>query len=62
LKFVDKNGKGAPGKFKNAGEQCTYAELMAREEHNCMWITPEELSALYDNPEHKKAFTAAFKK
>lgn len=62
LKFVDKNGVGAPGKFKNAIEQCVYAELMAREEHNCMWITPEELSALYDNPEHKKAFTAAFKK
>ena len=61
-KFVDSKGVGAPGKFKNATELCKYAELLAREENNCVWFTPEELSVLYGNAENKKAFTAAFKK
>lgn len=61
-KFIDKNGIGGPGKFANAGELCMYTELLAREENNCMWITPEELSVLYDNKENKAKFTQAFKK
>lgn len=61
-KFIDKNGIGGPGKFANAGELCVYTELLAREEHNCMWITPEELSVLFDNKENKAKFTQAFKK
>jgi hypothetical protein len=62
VKFIDKNGIGGPGKFANAGELCMYTELLAREEHNCMWITPEELSVLYDSKENKAKFTQAFKK
>lgn len=61
-KFIDKNGVGGPGKFANAGELCMYTELLAREEHNCIWITPEELSVLFDNKENKAKFTQAFKK
>ncbi len=61
-KFIDKNGKGGPGKFANAVQLCMYAELLAREEHNCIWITPEELSVLYDNKENKAKFTKDFKK
>lgn len=61
-KFIDKNGIGGPGKFANAGELCMYTELLAREEHNCIWITPEELSVLFDNKENKAKFTQAFKK
>lgn len=61
-KFIDKNGIGGPGKFANAGELCVYTELLAREEHNCIWITPEELSVLFDNKENKAKFTQAFKK
>jgi hypothetical protein len=39
-----------------------YAELLCREEHNCFWVTPEELSILYENAEMKNEFTKAFKK
>lgn len=60
-KFVDKNGVGIPASIKTVAEICVYAELLAREETNCIWLTPEELSVLYDNPINEKAFRAKFK-
>jgi hypothetical protein len=74
-KYIDSKGVGVPltaGKTPKpiAGPgRCVYIELLAREEHNCMWITPEELSVLYDGKAAKKAaptnqdrFTEAFRK
>lgn len=58
--FINKEGE-LP-KFKNAVELCLYAELLCREEHNCIWITPEELSVLFEDEELKTEFTKAFKK
>jgi hypothetical protein len=44
-KFIDKNGVGLPEAL--AGDPlCTYSELLAREEHNCVWYTPEEIAVL----------------
>ncbi len=60
-KFVDKNGVGVPASIKTVADICVYAELLAREETNCIWVTPEELSVLYDNPTNEKAFRAKFK-
>lgn len=60
-KFVDKNGVGVPASIKTVAEICVYSELLAREETNCIWLTPEELSVLYDNPANEKAFRAKFK-
>lgn len=60
-KFVDKNGIGVPAGVANVAEICVYAELLAREETNCIWVTPEELSVLYDNPANEKAFRKEFK-
>lgn len=57
--FINKEGE-LP-KFKNAVELCVYAELLCREEHNCIWIAPEELSVLFENKELKDQFTKAFK-
>ena len=48
---------------------CTYIELLCREENRCVWITPEELSVLYDGkakkgepPTNQDQFTEAFRK
>ena len=60
-KFVDKNGIGVPSNVSRVPDICIYTELLAREEHNCVWITPEELSVLYDSKENKAAFTKEFK-
>jgi hypothetical protein len=70
-KYIDAKGVGtpkvavAPGKPPKdlqGTDLCNYIELLCREEHNCMWVTPEELSVLYENPENKAAFTEAFRK
>ena len=70
-KFIDSKGIGTPKVAVAAGKPpkdlqgadlCTYIELLCREEHNCMWVTPEELSVLYDNAGNKAAFTEAFRK
>jgi hypothetical protein len=58
---VDKNGIGVPAGVSNVAEICVYAELLAREETNCAWLTPEELSVLYDTPANEKAFRKEFK-
>ena len=44
-KYVDKEGKGVPAALKG-NPLCIYAELLAREEHNMVWYTPEELKVL----------------
>lgn len=60
-KFIDKKEIGLPEDL--AGDQvCVYIDLLAREEHNCIWITPEELSVLYKDDEVRQTFTAEFKK
>jgi hypothetical protein len=60
-KTIDKNGIGIPESVTKVPDICVYSELLAREETNCMWITPEELSVLYDTPENEKAFRKEFK-
>jgi len=58
-KYIDKTGTGIPG---GAGSKwCMYVELLAREEHNGMWVTPEELSVLYGDKSTRDAFTGVFK-
>ena len=44
-KFLDVNHVGVPGALKGA-PFCVYAELLAREQHNCVWYTPEEMKVL----------------
>ena len=75
-KYIDKNGVGLPmipaakgPKPMTGPQRCVYIELLAREETNCMWITPEELSVLYDGkaakgqqPTNQDVFTEAFRK
>ena len=71
-KYIDKNGIGLPevkGKKMTGPQRCLYIELLAREENKCVWITPEELSVLYDGkaskgqqPTNQDIFTEAFRK
>ena len=51
-KFLDVNRVGVPGALKGA-PFCAYAELLAREQHNCAWYTPEEIKVL-DTDDVKK--------
>jgi len=60
-KYIDKTGAGVPEDSKG-DELCMFIDLLAREEHNCFWITPEELSVLYGDKELKDTFTKEFKK
>jgi hypothetical protein len=76
-KFIDKANVGAPKiagakgaeKDMSGPDLCAYIELLCREEHNCIWITPEELAVLYDGkakkgdpPTNQDQFTEAFRK
>jgi hypothetical protein len=71
-KFIDKNGIGLPqvkGKNMTGPQRCVYIELLAREENNCVWVTPEELSVLFDGkaskgqqPTNQDIFTESFRK
>lgn len=77
-KYIDARGVGLPKVAVGAGKapkdmtgpgRCIYIELLAREEHNCVWVTPEELSVLYDGKAAKgqpktnqDRFTEAFRK
>jgi hypothetical protein len=72
-KYIDSKGVGLPkaatGKSMAGPSRCMYIELLAREEHNCMWLTPEELAVLYDGkaakgqpPTNQDTFTEAFRK
>jgi hypothetical protein len=60
---------GKPPKEMAGPSRCLYIELLAREEHNCIWITPEQLSVLYDGkaakgqpPTNQDTFTDSFRK
>jgi hypothetical protein len=44
-KHIDVNGVGFPEGL-SGGPLCTYFELLAREEHNVSWYTPEEMKVL----------------
>jgi hypothetical protein len=77
-KFIDSKGAGLPKIAPKAGKEpkemtgpqrCVYIELLAREEHNCFWVTPEEMSVLYDGkaakgqtPTNQDIFTSSFRK
>jgi hypothetical protein len=61
-KTVDSKAVGIPAGVTKVPDICVYAELLAREQHGVAWITPEELSVLYDDPVLRKRFTAEFKK
>ena len=70
--FIDSKGVGLPKldtKGMTGPKRCMYIELLCREEHNCVWITPEELAILYDGkaskgqaPTNQDVFTDAFRK
>ena len=57
--FVDVNGVGIPSELKGK-PLCMYAELLAREQHNVVWYTPEEMRAI-QSEDNKKAIQKAFK-
>lgn len=61
-KQVDSKGVGVPADVTSSADICVYAELLAREQHACAWLTPQELSVLYDDPTLRKRFAAEFKK
>ena len=77
-KFIDRKKVGIPKVSPGAGKplkdmagpgRCVYIELLAREENNCVWITPEELAVLYDGkaakgqpPTNQDTFTESFRK
>ena len=44
-KFIDVNKVGLAGGLAGA-PLCTYIELLAREQHNIAWYTPEEMKVL----------------
>jgi hypothetical protein len=61
-KQIDRQGVGVPATVTTVGDICVYSELLAREQHACIWFTPEEFSVLYDDPEVSKRIVAEFKK
>ena len=62
-KAIDGKGVGVPPDVTKVPDICVYCELLARaaDPNVCAWITPEELSVLYDDEALRKRFTAAFK-
>jgi hypothetical protein len=56
-KFIDEKGVGIPNGLTSA-DLCTYAELLAREEHSIVWYAPEELKALGDTETRKVVMKA----
>jgi hypothetical protein len=61
-KTVDTKGVGIPAGVTKVPDICVYCELLAREQHGVVWLTPEERSILYDDPILRKRFAAEFKK
>ena len=45
-KLIDNTGAGYSPQLKGQDKVCQYVELLAREEHNIKWYTPEELKVL----------------
>ena len=58
-KYIDKNGVGSGG--LGGTDLDIYAELLAREQHNIVWYTPEELKVLLA-PENKNIVMAGLLK
>ena len=58
-KTIDKNSLGVPVDIKGP-DFTTYVELLAREENNCVWYTPEEMGTILSQ-NNKKKIQAAFK-
>jgi hypothetical protein len=77
-KYIDLKGVGLPKIALSPGKplkdmtgpsRCVYIELLCREENNCVWVTPEELSVLFDGkapkgqpPTNQDIFTESFRK
>ena len=61
-KTIDANGVGVPAAVSTVADICVYSELLAREEHSCAWLTPEEYAIVYGDPAVSKRITAEFKK
>jgi hypothetical protein len=66
-KLIDQNGVGIPEKMgsipdkkKIGTDWCVYMELLAREQYNSVWVTPEELAVLYSK-ENESKVSKAFK-
>jgi superfamily II DNA or RNA helicase len=59
-KYIDAKGVGLPAGLQG-GQLCTYAELLAREEHNIVWYTPEELKTLLSDTPPLKAKSTILK-
>jgi len=57
-KYIDKNGVGVPAEI--AVHRCLYTELLAREQHNIVWYTPEEMNVL-SSKENSKIVIQALK-
>lgn len=57
-KYIDKNGVGVPAEI--SVHRCLYTELLAREQHNIVWYTPEELNVL-SSKENSKIVIQALK-
>jgi hypothetical protein len=62
MKQVDKDGKGNVEKKQTLSTNCMFTDLLMREEHECFWVTPEELSILFDVPKNRDKIKAEFKK
>jgi hypothetical protein len=58
-KYIDVNEVGFPAGI-TGGPLCTYFELLAREEHNISWYTPEEMKVL-GSPDNKTAIMKKLK-
>lgn len=50
IKQLDKEGKGNEEKKTTVATNCVYLDLFLREENGCVWLTPEELSILFEDP------------
>jgi hypothetical protein len=66
-KTIDPSGLGVPDTVTTNEKACVYAELLAREAgqndgNDCFWVTPQELSVLFDNPVNRKTFADTFPK
>lgn len=65
---IDPDGRGGvPDDVTTNEKACVYAELLARKAGqndggSCFWVTPQELSVLFDNPANRKTFADTFPK
>lgn len=55
-RYIDTNGIGVPKEI--SVHRCLYTELLAREQHNMVWYTPEEMSVLTSKEMSKQIIQA----